>query len=86
MAHSRTAQKAVRKNIKRRAANRAAMSEMRTQLKKVRTAIDDGDAATARTELPRAMKLLDKAAKHNRIHANKAARMKSKLAKAIPAS
>ena len=34
-------------------------------------------------ELPLAQKLLDKAAKANRVHANQAARVKSKLAKAV---
>jgi len=61
------------------------MAMMRTQLKKVRTAIADGDAATAQKELPTAMKLLDKMAKTNRIHANKASRLKSKLSKAVGA-
>ena len=83
MAHSRTAKKNIRQNIKRRAHNRALNSAMRTQIKKVREAVAAGDAATAKSELPRAQKLLDKAAKTNRLHRNKAARAKSQLAKAV---
>ena len=82
MAHSRTARKNIRKSAKRREHNKAAASAMRTQVKKVRAAIDAGDGAAARAELSLTQKLLDKAAKTNRIHPNKAARMKSRLAKA----
>jgi len=82
MAHSRTARKNIRKSAKRREHNKAALSTMRSQVKKMRTALDAGDAAAANAELPLVQKLLDKAAKKNRIHPNKAARMKSRLAKA----
>ena len=83
MAHSRTAKKAIRQNERRRLHNKAALSAMRTQVKRVRTAIAAADAATAVAELPLAQKLIDKAAKTNRIHANQAARVKGKLAKAV---
>ena len=83
MAHSRTARKAIRQNERRRVHNKAALSTMRTQIKKVRTAIAAGDVAAAQAGLPVAQKLLDKAAKTNRIHANRAARVKSKLARAV---
>jgi small subunit ribosomal protein S20 len=83
MAHSRTAKKAIRQNERRRLHNKAALSAMRTQVKKVRTAVAAGDSAAAVAELPLAQKLLDKAAKGNRVHANQAARVKSKLAKAV---
>lgn len=83
MAHSRTARKAVRQNEKRRIHNKAALSTMRTQIKKVETAIRDQDAKTAAEALPRAQKLLDKSAKTHRIHANKAARVKARLTRAV---
>ena len=83
MAHSRTAKKAIRQNERRRLHNKAALSTMRTQIKKVRTAVAARDTAAAVAGLPLAQKLLDKAAKTNRIHANQAARVKSKLAKAV---
>ena len=83
MAHSRTAKKAIRQNKKRRAHNRAVSRAMRTQIKRVGMAVEANDGATARNELANAQKALDKAAKSNRIHANKAGRLKSQLAKAV---
>ena len=85
MPHSRTAKKNQRQNVSRRAANRAATSTLRTELKRLRSAIDAKDAAAARQALPTAQRLLDKAAFKNRIHPNKAARLKSRLNKAIAA-
>ena len=82
MAHSRTARKNVRKNEARQERNKAAVSALRTQLKKVRAVAASGDAAAAQAQLPFTQKLLDKNAKRHRIHANKAARLKSRLAKA----
>ena len=82
MAHSRTAKKAVRQNERRRIRNKAATSTMRTQIKKVHAAVAAGDG-TAAGELATAQKLVDKAAKSNRIHRKKAARLKSQLAKAV---
>ena len=83
MAHSRTAKKNIRKTEKRKIHNRALNSAMRTEIKKVRTAIEAGDAAEAKAAFPSAQKLLDKASKTNRMHHRRAARMKSRLAQAI---
>jgi len=59
--------------------NKTVRSSMRTQVKKVKKAIEDGDKTLAAKELPEAMKHLDKAAKSNVIHKNQAARRKSRL-------
>jgi small subunit ribosomal protein S20 len=83
MAHSRTAKKAIRQNEARRARNRASLSAMRTQIKKVRAAVAANDADAARTELSLAQAMIDKAAKSNRMHRNRAARIKSQLALAV---
>jgi len=83
MAHSRTAKKNIRKNEARRALNKAAVSAMRTQLRKVRVAVAAGDRETAAREFQQAQKLTDKATKGNRIHKNRAARIKSRLAVAV---
>ena len=83
MAHSRTAKKNIRQNERHHERNKAAMSAMRSQIKRVREAVAAKDTAAAQAELPRAQKLVDKCAKTNRIHANKAARLKSSLAKAV---
>jgi small subunit ribosomal protein S20 len=83
MAHSRTAKKAIRQNERRRLRNKAANSAMRTQLKKLQEVVAEGDTSAAPAELAKAQKALDKAAKTDRIHPNKAARLKSKLAKKV---
>jgi small subunit ribosomal protein S20 len=83
MAHSRTARKNIRKNERRRAQNKAVLSAMRSQVRRVRELVLSGDAAAAARELQRAQKLADKAAKRNRIHRNTAARIKSRLARAV---
>jgi len=85
MPHSVSAKKRVKQNEKSRERNKAKKSAMRTQLKKVREAIESGDKAAAKVEFPRAMKLLDKAARHNIIHPNKAAREKARIQRDIDA-
>lgn len=59
--------------------NRAQRSQLRTALKKVRSAT--GDAAAAAYQ--EAVKLLDRAGQKNIIHKNAAARQKSRLAKLV---
>jgi small subunit ribosomal protein S20 len=79
MPSSPSAKKRLRQSIDRRARNRV----VRTQIKKVRTAIAAGDVATSETEFRTAVVKLDKAAAKNILHANSAARLKSRLSKAI---
>ncbi|MBK8978876.1 MAG: 30S ribosomal protein S20 [Planctomycetes bacterium] len=83
MAHSTQAKKRIRQNEKRRLHNKTLASRMRTEVKKLRQLIEDGDGAGAAAQLPVTMKLLDKAAKHHVIHANTASRQKSRLSLAI---
>ncbi len=83
MPQSKSAKKTVRKNEERRLANKAVKSSMRTQVKKVKAAIEAGDREKATAEMKRATKKLDKAARKNVIHKNQAARRKSRLQKAI---
>ena len=83
MPNSASAEKRLRQNQVNRERNRAVSSNLRKQLRKVREAISAGDAATSANEFSLAVKKLDRAARKNIIHANKAARTKSRLAKAI---
>ncbi len=82
MAHSRTAKKNARKNERRRLASRAILTATRTQVKRLRAAIAAKDGTVVTASLPQAQKMLDKAAKTNRMHKNKASRLKSRLARA----
>ena len=83
MPNSPSAKKRLRQSIDRRARNRVVRSTIRTQIKKVRTAIAAGDVAASETEFRTAVVKLDQAAAKNILHANSAARLKSRLSKAI---
>lgn len=83
MAHSKQARKRVRQQDKRRFRNKVTASSMRTQVKRVLTAVEAGDKEAANSVLPMALKRIDKAAKTRVIHANTAARKKSRLMHAI---
>jgi small subunit ribosomal protein S20 len=85
MPHSENAKKTMRQNERRRAANKAKRSAMRTFTKKVITAIEAGNKAEAVKELQLAQALIDKAAKTRVIHPNTASRRKSALARQIAA-
>lgn len=82
MPNSKQAKKRLRQNQERRMSNKVVRTSMRTAVKRVLRAESREDAQTL---LPTAMKRVDKAAKKNIIHQNAAARMKSRLARAIAA-
>ncbi|MCB9882208.1 MAG: 30S ribosomal protein S20 [Planctomycetes bacterium] len=83
MAHSLSAKKRIRQNEKLRIANKSRKSAMRTAMKRVFEAVESKQLDEAKGALPRAMKLIDKAAKANTIHANTAARRKSRISRAV---
>lgn len=85
MPNSATAKKRLRQSIDRRSRNRTVRSTLRTQIKKVRTAIAGGDVAAAETEFRLAVKKLDQTAAKKVLHANTASRLKSRLSKAVKA-
>ena len=62
MANSASAEKRHRQSQVRRERNRARKSELRTAVKKVRAAVQAGDAETARQLLPGTLSLLDRSA------------------------
>ncbi len=79
MPNSPSAKKRQRQNEKRRLANRTIKSAMRTQIRKVREAVDEGNLELAETEARVASKRLDRAGSKGVIHRNTAARTKSRL-------
>lgn len=79
MPNSVSAKKRLRQNEKRRAANRAVKSALRTQIRKVREAVQRGDLEAAEVERRVADKRLDRAGSAGVIHRNAAARTKSRL-------
>jgi small subunit ribosomal protein S20 len=79
LANTASAIKRVRQEAKRRARNRAIKSRMRTTVKRAQVAIEAGDMAQANEAVLAAVREIDKAAQKGVIHANQAARRKSRL-------
>lgn len=80
MANHKSALKRIRSNNAKRLRNRYQHKTARTFIKRLRTA---EDKAAATELLPKVTGLVDKLAKNNIIHNNKAANLKSKLAKHV---
>jgi len=72
--------KRIRTNEAARLRNKSVKSALKTAVRRVRTAVDAGDKATAQAELVTASRSLDKAVSKGVIHANQAANRKSALA------
>lgn len=83
MANNRSTEKRIRQAEKRRARNRSHRSALRTAVKKLRAAVTAGDAAAAKQLLPATLSAVDSTARKGVIHANAAARTKSRLTRAV---
>jgi small subunit ribosomal protein S20 len=80
-----SALKQMRQSRKRRARNRKNLSQVKTQVKKLRAAIARGDAEEAKKSLGETVGEIDRAAKKGVIHDNAAARYKSRLSRKVNA-
>jgi small subunit ribosomal protein S20 len=85
VAHTISALRQHKQSEIRRQRNHAVKSTLRTQMKKVLTAVESKDAAASKTALQEAYKLLDRAVGKGVIHRNNAARHKSRLAARVNA-
>jgi small subunit ribosomal protein S20 len=85
MPNIKSAKKRLRQSIVRRERNRSAKRALKTACRKVTDALDNGNIEQAGTELRLVAKKLDKAAAKRVIHANAAARTKSRLSARIKA-
>jgi small subunit ribosomal protein S20 len=83
VANHKSAEKRNRQRIKRRSRNLLHLSTMRTFIKRVRKALADGDADSAKRSLPAAITAITKAASKGVIHGNTASRYVSRLTKAV---
>ena len=79
MANTVQAKKRARQAEKHRQHNASMRSMLRTYIKRVIKAIDSGDKAKAESEYQTAVPVIDRMARKGLIHANKAARHKSRL-------
>ena len=85
MAHSLSANKRIRQNAKRQARNRWRKGRIKDQTKTFLTAVQAGDVTAAEQAYRDVTKVLDQVAAKGTIHANTAARRKSRLAKRLAA-
>ncbi len=85
MAHSLSAKKRVRQNIKSRGINRARKSVIKNLIKGFDDAVAAGNVEQAQEQLRITVKKIDKVAAKSTLHKKTAARMKSKLAKSFNA-
>ena len=83
MANIKSAEKRIEQSAKQRARNRAQRSRMRGAVREVRQAVEDGDQAKAQELLPETLSVVDVTARKKVIHANAAARTKSRLSRAV---
>jgi len=80
MAHHKSAKKRIRQDEKKRLQNRYYKKTTRTAIKKLREMEEKTDAQKF---LPKVISMIDRLAKRNSWHSNKAANLKSKLTKFV---
>lgn len=79
MAHHKSAIRQWRRNLRRNAINKKNKSSFRTQIKKLREAIQNKDKDTAEKLLPLTFSIIDKSVTKGTIHENTGRRYKSRL-------
>ena len=75
------ARKRHRQSLERRMRNRAVRSRVRRQMRKMRSAIADGDADAVKQLLPETFSVIDVGWRKGVLHRNTASRYKSRVAK-----
>ena len=83
MANIKSQIKRIRTNEERRLRNKSVRSAVRTEIRKLREAVDAGDKAAAEAQLRVASRALDKAVSKGVFHRNTAANKKSNMASAV---
>lgn len=83
MANIKSKKKRILTNEKARQRNQAVRSAVRTEIRKFRTLVDEGDKAGAEAQLRVASRALDKAVSKGVFHRNNAANKKSGLARSF---
>jgi len=85
VAHSLSAKKRIRQNVKRRAENRARRSTLRTKLRKCSDVLAKGTAQDVEGVIHETCRNLDREANRGTLHPNAAARRKSRLTRRLNA-
>ena len=79
MPNHKSAEKRVRQSEKRRAINRGHRTKVRTYIKRLRSALEAGEKQTVTSILSETISVIDKSVQKGVLHANAAARYKSRL-------
>ena len=79
MANHKSAEKRMRQNERRNEVNRRNRTRLRTEIKRLRAAIEDGNREEAVAMLPKAISVIDKAIQKGVLHRNAASRYKARL-------
>lgn len=79
MPNHKSAEKRMRQSEKRRVVNRGHRTKVRTYIKKLRSALESGKADEINQILPETISVIDKSVQKGVLHANAAARYKSRL-------
>lgn len=85
MASHKSALKRIKQTLARTEVNRAHTTRLRHQLRKLRVALDQKDKATAQNLLKPTLALIDHSIHKGVLHANAAARYKSRLTRSVAA-
>lgn len=83
MANTKSAEKRIRQTPARRVRNKSYRTRMRNAVKALRQAVTEGDVEKAQALLPETLRLIDQTAGKQIVHANAAARTKSRLTRAV---
>ena len=83
MANHKSAVRQWRRSLRRNEINRRNKASLRTQIKKLRTAITNKDWESAQNLLPRTFSVIDKTVKKGTIHSNTGDRYKSRLSQQV---
>ncbi len=85
MANIKSAKKRIRQTLTRTARNRSRMNRVRTYIKRVELAIEQGDKSSAQEAMQAVQPELARAAQRGIVHRNTAGRKVSRLAKRVNA-
>jgi len=85
VANHASAKKRIRQTVKRTARNKIIRTNVRTLVKRVRAAIDSGDATAAKAALPAAIRRIDMAVTKGIFHRKTGSRYISRLTQRVSA-
>ena len=79
MANHKSAEKRNRQAARRNEVNRRNRGALRTEIKRLRAAVEEGNREEAQTLLPKTVSVIDRSVQKGVLHKNAAARYKSRL-------